>query len=460
MVEADPGASRPRRTGAIKRVRDGVWRVDTELPRVDGAPRRRVSKTVIGTMADAEAALAELQAKVATGDQPIRPAARSRRRQRPKRSGSLTMLGTDRWLVGVEGERDPVTGQRRRHTQVVLGSREQAEVALARLKVTGDGDLLRVGTRARTVRAACELYLSEASTELQTQRQDRTASNRICATVLPGGASFGEVPLSKVTWKLVEQLFVKWEEDLQPATRARYASTLSKVLDHAKRTGWMAGNPVREARRPKVPAHRPEVPKASEVRAALRAAKAQDPMLHAYVLGLATMGCRRSELLALTIDDLDLAGGVATIRASLADGGRGVGIYRKATKRDDWRDVPLTEQMVEVLTELLEVRRELLRDLDRDGIAPGSYVFSDDPAGRTWLRPDTTTQRWLEARGDSPVTFAMLRRYVATELLDVTNGDYRLVASITGNSEETLRRWYDAGPNMDKKRAVVGMTRL
>ena len=54
----------------------------------------------------------------------------------------------------------------------------------------------------------------------------------------------------------------------------------------------------------------------------------------------------------------------------------------------------------------------------------------------------------------------MLRRYVATQLLDVTNGDYRTVSSITGNSEETLRRWYDAGPNMHKKRAVIEMARL
>ena len=39
--------------------------------------------------------------------------------------------------------------------------------------------------------------------------------------------------------------------------------------------------------------------------------------------------------------------------------------------------------------------------------------------------------------GASNVTFAMLRRYVATRLLDVTDGDYCIVASITGNSEET-----------------------
>ena len=54
----------------------------------------------------------------------------------------------------------------------------------------------------------------------------------------------------------------------------------------------------------------------------------------------------------------------------------------------------------------------------------------------------------------------MLRRYVATKLLDVMEGDCRLVASITGSSEEMLRRWYDAGSNMEKKRAVVSVTRL
>jgi hypothetical protein len=59
-----------------------------------------------------------------------------------------------------------------------------------------------------------------------------------------------------------------------------------------------------------------------------------------------------------------------------------------------------------------------------------------------------------------PTCRSRSRRYVATQLLDVTNGDYRTVASITGNSEETLRRWYDAGPNIQKKKAVIDMARL
>lgn len=145
---------------------------------------------------------------------------------RPKRSGGVSGLGPSRWLVGVEGEAHPITGKRRRgHTRVVVGQREQAEVELARLKLTSADGLLPSGTRARIVRAACEVYLGEARTELQTLRTDRSACTRTCGTVLPGGAVFGDVPLSKVAWKVIEQVYAAWEDQLQPPTRARYAST-------------------------------------------------------------------------------------------------------------------------------------------------------------------------------------------------------------------------------------------
>ena len=196
----------------------------------------------------------------------------------------------------------------------------------------------------------------------------------------------------------------------------------------------------------------------ADVSQVLATARATDLTTYAYVLGVASTGCRRSELLALRICDLDLDGRVIIIRGSIADGGPGVGIYYKATKRDDWRDVPITEQFAVALQTLLDDRRERGQGAIAEG--PEAFVFSDSIDGSTWWRPDTTTQRWQVARGASTVTFAMLRRFVATELLDVTDGDYRTVASITGNSEETLRRWYDAGPNLAKKKAVLGRADL
>lgn len=461
MTDSAAAGTFERRQGGLKLIRTGFWRVDVELPRNPSEPRRRVSRTVAGTRSEAEVVLSELTQLVAGGAPASpRPKREGKAKARSRRSGGITQLGHDRWLVGVEGPVDSVTGQRRRYTKTVRGSRDLAEVALARLKLLIESGERPIGTTARNVQAACDLYLSETRTESQTIRTDRSACRRICSTVLPGGKVVGEVALSKLDWKIVEAVYAAWDGVLDPVTCSRYASTMSKVLEHAKRTGWISANPCADARRPKVPSHRPTVPSFGDVREALDRAKDADFMLYAYLMGMATIGCRRSELLAITLSDLDLENGIATIRASIADGGPGRGTYLKTTKRDDWRDVPLTAQMVEIFRELLARRISVLSAIGPKTLAGSSYVFSDDQAGMAWLRPDSTSQRWLSARGDSVVTFAMLRRYVATQLLDVTNGDYRTVASITGNSEETLRRWYDAGPNLEKKKAVVMLSRL
>jgi integrase len=451
-----------RNSGGLKVVRPGVWRVDTEMPRLAGESRRRVSRTVNGTEADARVALASLVEAVRSGaaTSSDRKTRRSSTSPRKRGSGSIQALGPNRWIVGVEGGPDPVSGERRRYTKVVRGSKETADVALAHLKLTVDRGEVVIATNARSVAAACEMYLAEARTESQTIRTDRSACRRICGSVLPGGRLFGELALARLDWRRIEEMYATWSGHLDPTTQARYASTLSKVLEYAKRCGWMRDNVAAQANRPKVPGHKPDVPIPGEVRVALDRARSVDFTLYAYAMGLATIGCRRSELLAVTVADCDVKNGVITIRASIADGGPGLGTYRKSTKRDDWRDVPLTEQMVEVLEELFSIRRANLDVLGLKAMAPNSFVFSDEPDGSRWMRPDTTSQRWLKVRGDSNVTLAMLRRYVATQLLDTSNGDYRLAASITGNSEETLKRWYDAGPNIDKKRAVVAMSRL
>jgi integrase len=121
-------------------------------------------------------------------------------------------------------------------------------------------------------------------------------------------------------------------------------------------------------------------------------------MLYVYLLGMATIGCRRSELLAITAGDLDLDNGFVTIRASIADGGPGRGTYRTTTKRDDWRDVPLTEQMVETFRELLDRRRALLRDFVETDVRSSSYVFSDDPEVRHgYVRTRRANAGWRPA---------------------------------------------------------------
>jgi integrase len=463
MESGAPDALPSRRTGGLKRVRDGVWRIDVELPREPGEARRRVSRTVAGTKDVAEAALDELRRDVsgaaAAADPRRRNGSPRARGRRQRGSGAIHELAHDRWLVGFEGRPDPVTGARRRHTRTIRGTRQEAEAALARLRVRFGSGGVPVGTAARDLQAACDLYLAEVRTERSTLRTDRSACNLMSVTKLPGGRLLGHVPLRDLDWKVIEQVYATWGRTLKPQTLARYASTLSKVLDYAKRTGWISTNPAKDAQRPRVPSHRPDVPTREEVKDALSFAESSGDMtLSTYALGIASVGCRRAELLAVRRRDVDLGNNVLTICAALADGGPGTGVYYKATKRADWRDVPISDQFAGALRQLL---------MHQDGtqvegaeFTRDSFVFTDSPGGATWLRPDSATAQWLEARKTSTVTFAQMRRFVATELLDVTDGDYRTVASITGNSEETLRRWYDGGPNLAKKKAVLRRAQL
>ena len=80
---------------------------------------------------------------------------------------------------------------------------------------------------------------------------------------------------------------------------------------------------------------------------------------------------RMGELLGLQWSEVDLRVGVIHVAWAVTDGGAGVGILRKPTKRSDWRDVPLTgaaEAAFQRQHERCATRFELT-------IAPRHYVF-------------------------------------------------------------------------------------
>lgn len=81
------------------------------------------------------------------------------RAARRRGSGGVRPVRESVWRVDVEVSRDPVTGRRRRVSRTVFGTRADAEVALARLKVADhEKRLPTVGTSARSVAAAFQLY--------------------------------------------------------------------------------------------------------------------------------------------------------------------------------------------------------------------------------------------------------------------------------------------------------------
>jgi integrase len=341
----------------------------------------------------------------------------------------------------------------------VRGSREDAELALARLKVAGHQNRLPSGgTNARSVAGALELYQQAAesgSLELapRTITTSRSASKVMAAMEMPDGRRFGAILLGRLTWQDIEHLYAAMRASKRgPDWIRRCATVLTRALELARKRGLIDSNPSKDAVRPKSIRKKPFAPAEADVRHVLKAVTAKDEVLADLATLLASTGMRTGEVLGLLWSDVDLDALELHVSAAVTDGGPGVGVVRKTTKRSDWRDVPLTG------TAASAVRRQAERFSCTFGRfpVPATYVFGVSADGVDPLRPDGLSHRWAAARGSSTLTLLDLRHYVATTMLDAGES-YRTVADILGNSEATLRLHYDGRTGIEKRKAVAAL---
>jgi hypothetical protein len=133
----------------------------------------------------------------------------------------------------------------------VLGTREDAEVALARLKVADHERRLPAGgTKARSVRAAFQLYQQAVDVGLvelapRTRVTVRSAANTMSLMTLADGRSFGDIRLSRLTWQDIEALYTAMRASGQGAPWIRRRATvLNRTLELARSAGcWMPTPP-------------------------------------------------------------------------------------------------------------------------------------------------------------------------------------------------------------------------
>ena len=386
-------------------------------------------------------------------------AARSGTGRRRRGSGGIFQLADNRWKIDIELPRDSVTGHRRRASRTVIGTREEAELALARLKVAQHQKRLPSGgTNARSVGAAMRLYLDAAESgtlELtpKTITTSRSAIRVMSDAELSDGRRFGTIRLSRLTWEDIEALYAALRLSGRGSDWIRRCGTvLTRSLELARKRGLIDANPSKDAVRPKSTRKKPYAPLADEVRAALEVASDRDPEMADIAILLASTGMRTGELLGLQWSDIDLVSEEVHVAAAITDGGPGVGVLRKPTKRSDWRDVPLTAAAATAL------QRQVDRYRERFEKKPprGGYVFGGSGDGIDPMRPDALSRRWTAARGAFPITLLDLRHFVATTMLDAGES-YRTVADILGNSEATLRLHYDGRTGVEKRKAVSAL---
>jgi integrase len=363
------------------------------------------------------------------------------------------------WRVDVEISRDRVTGRRRRVSRTIHGTREEAEVALARLKVADHEKRLPVGgTNARSVAAVFQLYRQAVDAGLielapSTIATVRSATKIMAAVQLPDAREFGSIRLSRLTWQDIEYLYGAMRADgKSPAYIRRCATVLARALDLARKRGLIDSNPAKDATRPRTSRSKPFAPTGAEVRDVLAEAKGRDPEIADAATILASTGMRRGEFIALRWADVSLDQSELHVATAISDGGPGIGLVYKPTKRSDWRDVPLTLAAGAAFKRQAERRSELLRRAPD----PNEYAFPGGIDGHVPMRPDQITNRWAAARGSSPITLLHLRHYTATAMLDAGES-YRTVADILGNTEATLRLHYDGRTDVGKRKAITAL---
>jgi integrase len=94
-------------------------------------------------------------------------------------------------------------------------------------------------------------------------------------------------------------------------------------------------NPSKDAVRLKSVRKKPFAPSEAEVRKVLTTVAAKDPQMANLATVLTSTGMRTGEVLGLQRADVQLEAGEVHIAAAITDGGPGVGVVRKSTKRAD-----------------------------------------------------------------------------------------------------------------------------
>lgn len=314
------------------------------------------------------------------------------------------------------------------------------------------------GTNARSVAAAFQLYQQAVDAGLielapSTVATVRSASKIMSAVELADGRLFGSIRLSRLTWQDIEYLYAAMRKaGKSPAYVRRCATVLARALDLARKRGLIDSNPAKDATRPRTTRSKPFAPTGKEVRSLLAEVQRRDPEVGDAGTILASTGMRRGEFLAIRWCELKLDQAEVHVSAAITDGGPGIGVVRKATKRSDWRDIPLTTAACKAFERQAERRAELIGSSPE----PDEYVFPKLIDGRQPMRPDEITNRWAAARGSSSITLLHLRHYTATAMLDAGES-YRTVADILGNSEATLRLHYDGRTDVGKRKAITAL---
>jgi len=211
-------------------------------------------------------------------------------------------------------------------------------------------------------------------------------------------------------------------KELSPATVVRYLAALGPVLTMAvKELGWLDDTPMRKVTRPRETRGVIRFLSDDERTRLLEACKqSRDPYLYPIVVLALSTGMRRSEIMNLTWDRVDLAREIVVLGAG-------------DTKNAEIRVVPVKGHA-----------REVLGELRRGGASDSAFVFPAPANGTKGPKPIDIESAWRAALKRAEVKdfrFHDLRHSAASYL--AMNGESPLViAAVLGHKTLQMVKRY------------------
>jgi integrase len=292
------------------------------------------------------------------------------------------------------------------------GTKAEAQKAAAKI-LASVATNTHVDPSTETVRDFVERWLRDwADANVSNKTWTRYAQlllKHLCGRV-------GSLPIQKLKPADLQALYAAMARaGLAPLTRLHMHRVTSTMLKHAMQWGVVARNVATMVDAPRVKAKEIEILSPAEVTTVMEALR-DKPIYPIVAVALAT-GLRRSELLALRWQDVDLDGATLRVEQALEQTQRGGLVFKAPKTRHGRRTVTLAPSTVAVLREHRKVQQEQ-RLFFGLGKPPADALVFTSWDGSPYL-PATLTLQWRRAmqRADLKATFHSLRHTHASTLI-------------------------------------------
>ncbi len=369
--------------------------------------------------------------------------------------GHVRQLGPGRYLVRISAGRDPVTGKRSQPSRTIHGSRRDAELALAELRVEHSHCLTPLSDI--TLNVLIDQFLS-APTRSGSPRGPGSRYREQCRYqrhVQPGmGHRVADGINSHELTRLYDALVARGLK----ATSVRLIHGLIRsAFTWGEKRGMVSSNPAKLAECPTARTEPPHAPSMETVKAHLEILQ-EDPETALAVRLAATIGLRRNEIAGLRWEHIDLDKGLVSITEGITViPGEGASVTSTKTGAHGHGVLSIDEELVAMLRDTFERLEKTAADLGAD-VPSDAYVFSSDPLNGKPINPDTLTKRvkaHMDRHREIPsFTLKDLRAFTAT-MLEATGADITTAQAVLRHSSgQTTMRHYRAA-RMDRVRGAT-----